>query len=83
MTVELRDCPDCGVPREFAQLHSGQARCPDAAGGQCPEWVCLSCGAGLLAGLVPLALVPDGPPPRSAGAGARSGGAGARLGRAA
>jgi hypothetical protein len=56
MTVELRDCPDCGVQREFAQLHADVGRCPDGADGPCPEWVCLACGAGLLADIVPIGL---------------------------
>ena len=48
MTDEIRDCPDCGLRHEFTQVHAAPGRCPDAADGQCPEWYCTGCGAGML-----------------------------------
>jgi hypothetical protein len=56
MTDEVRDCPDCGLRNEFTQVHSAAGRCPDAADGQCPEWYCAGCGAGVL--ISPLPLLP-------------------------
>jgi len=47
MTDEFRTCPDCGSQREFAQVHPG-GQCQDSTDGQCPEWLCVRCGAGLL-----------------------------------
>lgn len=48
MTDEIRDCPDCGLRNEFTQVHAAPGRCPDTADGQCPEWYCTGCGAGML-----------------------------------
>ena len=50
MTDDFRYCPGCGSNREFVQVHPGQARCPDAAAGGCPEWFCTACGEALLIG---------------------------------
>jgi hypothetical protein len=46
-------CPDCGSVRAFENLHPGDAGCPDEPGRPCPEWICTSCGAGLLVGQTP------------------------------
>jgi len=56
MTSTLRDCPSCGCPHEFAQVHPNPERCPDVPGGQCPEWFCTGCGTGLMVELVPVSL---------------------------
>jgi hypothetical protein len=50
MTEIIRNCPDCGHDRAFAQHHEESAWCPDAADGDCPEWYCLECGATVLTG---------------------------------
>jgi hypothetical protein len=50
MTEIIRNCPDCGQDRAFAQHHEESAWCPDAADGDCPEWYCLMCGATVLTG---------------------------------
>lgn len=55
MTEIIRHCPDCGQDRPFEQHHSTSGRCCDAGSANCPEWYCLSCGAGLLIGDVPAA----------------------------
>lgn len=52
MTRPLGNCPGCGVDEPFEQVHRGQQagdQCPDADG-ECPEWVCLGCGAGVFMG---------------------------------
>ena len=48
MTDDFRTCPDCGFQGEFAQLHPAAGQCRDSADGQCPEWFCVRCGAGVL-----------------------------------
>jgi hypothetical protein len=58
MSEIIRCCPDCGQDRAFAQHHVESARCPDAVGGDCPEWYCLVCGATVLTGEVPVLLRP-------------------------
>jgi hypothetical protein len=45
MTQPLGNCPGCGADEPFEQIHAGE--CPDA-GGECPEWACTGCGAGLV-----------------------------------
>lgn len=50
MSEIIRHCPDCGQDRVFAQHHASSGRCPDAVGGDCPEWYCLVCGATVLTG---------------------------------
>jgi len=50
MTRPLGNCPGCGVDEPFEQVHPGD-RCPDADG-ECPEWVCAGCGAGVIMGTV-------------------------------
>lgn len=47
-------CPECGSQREFAQLHPDPGPCPDARDGSYPEWICTTCGVGVLVALVPL-----------------------------
>jgi hypothetical protein len=52
MTQPLGNCPGCGGDEPFEQVHSGQHpddQCPDT-GGECPEWVCSACGAGVFMG---------------------------------
>jgi len=58
MTEIIRHCPDCGRDRPFEQHHGLAGCCSDTADRYCPEWHCLSCGAGLLIGEVPMALEP-------------------------
>jgi hypothetical protein len=50
MTQPLGNCPGCGGDEPFEQVHAG-GQCPDDAG-ECPEWMCVSCGAGVFLGLV-------------------------------
>jgi hypothetical protein len=61
MTEIIRRCPDCGQDRAFAQHHAGAGWCPDSGDWDCPEWHCLTCGASLLLGAVPVALRPASP----------------------
>jgi hypothetical protein len=56
MTTSFRDCPLCGVPSDFAQLHPEPERCPDVLSGRCPEWFCTGCGTGLMLELAPVSL---------------------------
>jgi hypothetical protein len=53
MTEIIRHCPDCSRDRPFAQHHAAPGCCPAAADGYCPEWICLSCGAGVILGGLP------------------------------
>jgi hypothetical protein len=54
MTQPLGNCPGCGADEPFEQVHQGE--CPDV-GGECPEWACLSCGAGVIMGTVIMGTV--------------------------
>jgi hypothetical protein len=45
----LGNCPGCGADEPFEQIHA--AGCPDVAG-ECPEWACPICGAGVVMGTV-------------------------------
>jgi hypothetical protein len=54
MTQIVRYCRDCAEGRPFEQHHHRPGRCPDAPGGECPEWACTVCGAALLIGVLPL-----------------------------
>jgi hypothetical protein len=54
MTQPLGNCPGCGGDEPFEQVHAYEvqmdaAQCPDT-GGECPEWVCSACGAGVFMG---------------------------------
>ena len=49
MTQPLGNCPGCGADEPFEQVHAG--KCPDVAG-ECPEWACTACGAGVIMGTV-------------------------------
>jgi hypothetical protein len=49
MTQPLGNCPGCGADEPFEQVHPGA--CPDV-GGECPEWACVACGAGVVMGTV-------------------------------
>ncbi|TVZ03409.1 hypothetical protein EAS64_23720 [Trebonia kvetii] len=54
MTQPLGNCPGCGGDEPFEQVHPGRHagdRCPDVDG-ECPEWVCLGCGAAVVMGTV-------------------------------
>ena len=59
MSEIIRRCPDCGQDRGFAQHHSVASWCPDAAGGECPEWYCLVCGATVLTGEIRILIRPS------------------------
>jgi hypothetical protein len=50
MTQPLGNCPGCGGDEPFEQVHAN-GQCPDA-GGECPEWACPACGAGVFMGAV-------------------------------
>jgi hypothetical protein len=56
MTQPLGNCPGCGADEPFEQVHEGI--CPDVAG-ECPEWACTGCGAGVIMGTVIIAAIPD------------------------
>jgi len=58
MTQPLGNCPGCGADEPFEQVHEGV--CPDVVG-ECPEWACAVCGAGVIMGSVFLAAVGDLP----------------------
>ena len=64
----LGNCPGCGGDEQFEQIHP--AGCPDADGGECPEWACTGCGAGVIMGTVPAAYPDESdaarPQPRAA-----------------
>jgi|HubBroStandDraft_5_1064220.scaffolds.fasta_scaffold1553137_1 hypothetical protein len=49
MTQPLGNCPGCGADEPFEQVHPGE--CPDV-GGECPEWACVACGAGVIMGTI-------------------------------
>ena len=49
MTQPLGNCPGCGADEPFEQVHEGV--CPDVVG-ECPEWACAVCGAGVIMGTV-------------------------------
>jgi hypothetical protein len=60
MTQPLGNCPGCGGDEPFEQVHAGGQypgdqcpgdQCPDGTG-ECPEWMCTGCGAGVFLGLV-------------------------------
>jgi hypothetical protein len=61
MTGIIRRCPDCGQDRAFEQHHAGTGGCPDTGDWYCPEWHCLTCGACLVLGDVPVMLRPARP----------------------
>jgi hypothetical protein len=50
MTQPLGNCPGCGGDEPFEQVHADE-QCPDT-GGECLEWVCSGCGAGVFMGTV-------------------------------
>jgi hypothetical protein len=54
MTQPLGNCPGCGADEPFEQVHPGE--CPDV-GGDCPEWACAACGAGVIMGTVIMGTV--------------------------
>jgi hypothetical protein len=51
MTHVTRYCTGCGEDQPFEQFHAEAAGCPDARGGDCPEWGCSVCGEALFIGL--------------------------------
>jgi len=54
MTQPLGNCPGCGADEPFEQVHPGG--CPDVDG-ECPEWACVACGAGVVMGTVVMGTV--------------------------
>lgn len=65
MTQPLGNCPGCGGDEPFEQVHAN-GECPDA-GGECPEWACSGCGAGVFMGIMTdAASAPAGQPVRAA-----------------
>ena len=50
MTQPLGNCPGCGADESFEQVH-GVGVCPDVVG-ECPEWACAVCGAGVIMGSI-------------------------------
>jgi hypothetical protein len=48
MTQPLGNCPGCGGDDPFEPVHA-DVRCPDT-GGECLEWACPACGAGVFMG---------------------------------
>ncbi len=48
MTRPLGNCPGCGGDEPFEQVHVN-GECPDTDG-DCPEWACSACGAGVFMG---------------------------------
>jgi hypothetical protein len=57
MTQPVGNCSGCGGEEPFEQVHAGlhaDDQCPDQAGlaGECTEWVCSACGAGVFMGTV-------------------------------
>ena len=56
MTQPLGNCPGCGADEPFEQVHEGV--CPDVVG-ECPEWACAVCGAGVIMGIVFTGAVGD------------------------
>ncbi len=57
MSQPLGNCPGCGGDEPFEQIHLGE--CPDAGGGECPEWMCTACGAGVVMAAIADAGVAD------------------------
>jgi hypothetical protein len=64
MSQPLGNCPGCGGDEPFEQVHPGD--CPDAGGGECPEWACTACGAAVIMGTLPAADAPVYQPVRAA-----------------
>ena len=64
MSEPLGNCPGCGGDEPFEQIHLGG--CPDADGGECPEWACTGCGAAVIMGTLPGAETPAYQPVRAA-----------------
>jgi len=58
----LGNCPGCGTDEPFEQIHIGE--CPDADGGECPEWMCTACGAAVIMATTAGTGVADVPAPR-------------------
>ena len=56
MTQPLGNCPGCGGDEPFEPVHA-DVRCPDS-GGECPEWVCSACGAGVFMGTMIIGITP-------------------------
>jgi hypothetical protein len=58
MIETIRHCRDCGCDRLFELHHPEPGGCPDYLDGECAEWSCTSCGAGLLVGFSLFAYEP-------------------------
>jgi hypothetical protein len=48
MDGRMWPCPDCGEVRVFVQPPCVDGHTDD--GGECPEWVCVDCGAAFVMG---------------------------------
>ena len=57
MTQPLGNCPGCGADEPFEQVHEVGV-CPDVVG-ECPEWACAACGAGVIMGTIIIGSLPD------------------------
>jgi hypothetical protein len=53
-------CPDCRETVTLAQVHPDPGGCFDAAGGFCPEWFCIACGAAIVLSTAPGPRQPPG-----------------------
>jgi hypothetical protein len=64
MTQPLGNCPGCGGDEPFGQVHLGPRagdQCPEPdPGGECPEWVCSGCGAGVFMASVSMSSIAAG-----------------------
>lgn len=64
MTRPLGNCPGCGGDEPFEQVHAGfgaDDRCPDPdPGGECQEWACSACGAGVFMATVTMGIFAAG-----------------------
>jgi hypothetical protein len=58
MTQPLGNCPGCGGDEPFEQVHAEDG-CPDT-GGECPEWACSACGAGVFMGTMTMGTATAG-----------------------
>ena len=54
MTQPMGNCPGCAGDEPFEQVHPDA--CPDVDG-ECPEWFCAACGAGVIMGTVLMGTV--------------------------
>ena len=55
MDSRLEHCPTCDDVTEYVQPPCVDGHTDD--GGECPEWICVDCGAALLIGVLPAAAI--------------------------